>query len=153
MSYPKKKVESIFEKIITEIAENNRSVRSILKDEGMPSMRTFFKWLKEDEEKVKQYEISCEIRAASLFDEMMDIAYNTENGTTEKIIDGERKEIITSDMLGHRRLKIDTIKWALSKMMPKKYGDKLDVTSKGDKLESESPTVINFKYVPPPDEE
>jgi hypothetical protein len=28
-------------------------------------------------------------------------------------------------MLGHRRLKIDSLKWVLSRMNPKKFGDKV----------------------------
>jgi hypothetical protein len=33
-----------------------------------------------------------------------------------------------------QRLKIDTFKWQLGKMKPKVYGEKLDVTSGGDKI-------------------
>jgi len=32
------------------------------------------------------------------------------------------------------RLRVDTRKWYLSKIMPKKYGDKLDVTTREEKL-------------------
>ena len=40
------------------------------------------------------------------------------------------------------RVQIDSLKWTLSKLDPKKYGDKLDVTSAGDKLQL--PTTINI---------
>lgn len=43
-------------------------------------------------------------------------------------------EITESDALGHRRLQVDARKWAASKLAPKKYGDKLDVTSEGEKI-------------------
>jgi hypothetical protein len=67
---------------------------------------------------------------------MIDIAQNTMEGetvTTKEIEDGV-PEITTKreDMLGHRRLLIDTLKWNMSRMNPKRYGEKLDVTS-GDK--------------------
>jgi predicted DNA-binding protein YlxM (UPF0122 family) len=34
-----------------------------------------------------------------------------------------------------QRLKVDTLKWTASKMLPKTYGDKLDVTSNGKELQ------------------
>jgi len=132
MAYSDEEIESIFDSILERI-ENGESVRTVLVDENMPSSRTFFKWLKDDEEKVKQYENSMAYRDDKLFDEIIDIAYNTEEGTTTK--ETERGvEITTGDMLGHRRLKIDALKWYLSKRSPKKYGDKLDMTSGGEKL-------------------
>ena len=51
-------------------------------------------------------------------------------------------------MLGHRRLKADTLKWAMSKMFPKKFGDKVDVTSGGKEI-SATPTAINIGIVKP----
>lgn len=41
-------------------------------------------------------------------------------------------EITRKDALEHRRLMVDTRKWYLSKIAPKRYGDRLDITS-GDK--------------------
>jgi hypothetical protein len=44
---------------------------------------------------------------------------------------------ISDDKLGdpqRDRLRVDARKWLLSKMLPKKYGDKLDVTSDGEKM-------------------
>ena len=43
-------------------------------------------------------------------------------------------EITKADMIQHRRLQIDARKWVLAKMNPKKYGDKVDLTSDGEKL-------------------
>jgi hypothetical protein len=47
-------------------------------------------------------------------------------------VEGERvvskatgEEVTTEDMLGHRKLQVDSRKWLLSKLAPKKYGDKL----------------------------
>lgn len=40
------------------------------------------------------------------------------------------------------RLRVDTRKWYLSKVLPKKFGEKMDVTSGGEKIES---NVINIK--------
>ena len=45
-----------------------------------------------------------------------------------EIADEEKKDVMRS------RLRVDTRKWYLSKIVPKKYGEKLDLTSKGEKL-------------------
>ena len=121
MAYDKDKIEIIFTQICEQI-ETGRSLRSILKeDNNMPSSSTFFIWLKEDALKSKRYELATDLRTDILFDEIIEIAYNVEEGTTTK--ETERGvEITTGDMLGHRRLKIDALKWSLSKLNPKKYG-------------------------------
>jgi hypothetical protein len=64
---------------------------------------------------------------------MLQIARTPVKGT--EITDGPLGVTVkTADALGHRRLLIDTIKWRLAKERPEKYGDKLDVTSKGEAL-------------------
>lgn len=130
MAYSDKEIENIFDSILERI-ENGESIRDILLCENTPSSRTFFKWLKEDDAKVKQYEISMSYRDDKLFEEIIDIAYNTEEGTTTK--ETERGvEITTGDMLGHRRLKIDSLKWYLSKRNPKKYGERIQQEHSGE---------------------
>lgn len=131
MAYDKDKIEVIFTQICEQI-ETGRSLRSILKeDDNMPSSSTFFIWLKEDTLKSKRYELATDLRTDILFDEIIEIAYNVEEGTTTK--ETERGvEITTGDMLGHRRLKIDALKWSLSKLNPKKYGEKIQQEHSGE---------------------
>ena len=39
-------------------------------------------------------------------------------------------QTVVGDMIQHRRLQVDTRKWALSKALPKIYSDKLEVDNK-----------------------
>ncbi len=131
MAYSEEQKSNIFETICIEI-EKGRSLRSILReDNGMPSTSTFFIWLTECPIKSKRYELATDLRTDALFDEIMDIAYHTEIGETIKTNSKGEIETTEGDMLGHRRLKIDALKWSLSKLNPKKYGDKTDVTTNG----------------------
>ena len=123
MRYSKEDEEKVFN-IICERIEKGESLRSVLKDKEMPSSRTFFKWIDSSEDKVKQYARATELRAEDIFDEMFYIADNTIEGIVIETDDNGRTKEKKGDMLGHRRLQIDTRKWALSKMNPKKYGDK-----------------------------
>lgn len=133
MAYSDKEKETIL-KTIFDLIESGKSLRFALQETKLSSS-TFFIWIKEDEEKSKQYEKSTDLRADILFDEIIDIAYNTEEGTTTKVTE-RGIEVTTGDMLGHRRLKIDALKWSLSKLNPKKYGDKKDITSGGEKIQT-----------------
>lgn len=149
MRYTEKRKEKVFAQIIDEMVNEGRAIRDILKESWSPSPSIFFKWLEDDENKAKQYARAHEAKAEILFDEMLHIAFTPEEGETIKMVQkGEGKnakkemEKTKGDMLGHRKLKVDTIKWALSRMAPKKYSDKLDVTTDGEKLNSSIPLVL-----------
>ncbi len=128
MAYDKK--EELYNEILARI-EQGESLLQILKDEGMPNRKTFFVWMKETEEKSNNYAKAMEARQEKLFDEILEIAYTTEDGEVLKeTMNGIERT--TADMLGHRRLKIDTLKWVLSRMNPKKYGDRIQNEHSGE---------------------
>jgi len=60
--------------------------------------------------------------AEAEFERMMEIADTPQLGEKTKTTD-KGVEITTGDMVEHRRLQVDTRKWALARMFPKKYGD------------------------------
>lgn len=126
MAYKDDEIDEIFNEICVKISINGMALRNVLKLDNMPSPETFYKWLSKDENKTKQYARACEERAEIIFEEMLEIADNTETGTTTK--ESEKGiEVTTADMIQHRKLKVDTRKWMLSKINPKKYSDKLQV--------------------------
>lgn len=94
------------------------SLNRICKDHKMPCRKTVHLWLLDPEKEsfLHNYKISENIRADELFDEIEEIADNTEG-------DVQRD-----------RLRADVRKWYLSKVMPKKFGDKMDFTSDGKPL-------------------
>ena len=64
----------------------------------------------------------------------MDIADTPIEGEKTKTIDGpdgKKTEVTTGDMIDHRKLQVDARKWALARMNPKKYGDKVDLNHGG----------------------
>lgn len=104
----------------------------------MPSSQTFYKWLtpndsdtekviKEKEIKSKQYARACNDRADAIFEECLAIADNQEK---DKYTDEHGKEHVNHNVINRSRLRVDTRKWMLGKLNPKKYGDKMqqDVT-------------------------
>lgn len=138
MAYDK---EVIFPMILSEI-EEGVSLRSILRRDGMPSRYTFFEWLKDDEEKTNQYARACEFRAEAIFEEILEIADDSSNDINSfDIGDGISVEKVDHENIQRSRLRVDARKWMLGKMQPKKYGDKMDITTGGDKIQSSAPNI------------
>lgn len=123
MAYKQQQIEEIFDRIMEEII-NGRSLRTILKDEGMPAPKVFYKWISEDDVKGKQYARACEHRADSIFDEIIEIADQSEYDTSTDEFGNEKQN---HEWINRSRLRVDSRKWIASKLAPKKYGDKLDV--------------------------
>lgn len=105
-------------------------MRSICRDSAMPAMSTVFKWLRENQQFSEQYEIAMEQRAGALFEEMFEIADESSNDTS---VDDNGNVRTNTEVVARSRLRVDVRKWALSKMVPKKYGDRLDVGNAEDK--------------------
>jgi len=129
MAYSTEEKKECFDWIISEI-ESGKSLISAINTNGMPSTSTFYIWLEEDNEKSKRYARACEARELLLFDEILSIADKQDSDVDE--VDGI--EVINHNVINRNRLQIDARKWVLGKMNPKKYGDKLDMTSGGEKL-------------------
>ena len=120
--------QELFDTICERIADGE-SLRSICRDDAMPALSTAFKWLDEKPGLSDQYARACEVRQAHLFDEIIDIADTPVVGEKRKTTkDGV--EIVEGDMIEHRRLQIEARKWALGRMNPKKYGDKVEMDHK-----------------------
>jgi len=136
MAYSEKQKNDIFNYIFDEIS-NGRALRNVLKDEGMPSSRTFDKWLEEDEEKVKRYVRACEKRADHIFEEIIEIA---DDSSRDTIINKDGLETMNSEFVQRSRLRVDARKWIASKLNPKKYGDKTSIDHSG-----ETKTIISFE--------
>lgn len=122
--------EELASRICFELAQG-RSLRSVCRDEGMPSGVTFFSWLRTYPEFLKQYETAKQESADAMAEDLLDIADTPVMGEIKTIRPDGSVEIKQDEMLGHRRLQVDTRKWLMSKMKPKKYGEKLDMTTNG----------------------
>src|SRR5438309_6143678 len=103
---PKELTSEAVAEILTRIAQGE-SVNKITSDEHLPSYRTFFRALLEDEDLRKGYSFVTQVREQRLFDQIIEIADSA--GTAE---DAQIAKV-----------QIDARKWALSKMNPKKYAE------------------------------
>lgn len=138
MAYSEKEKTETFDLICERIAEGE-SLRSVLRSENMPTAKTFYEWIDSNPEMVKQYARATELRAEVLFEDALNIADATEHDIIQ-LEDG--KEVVNHNIINRDRLRIDTRKWFLAKIMPKKYGEKLELDNK---LSGE--LIINDKIV------
>ncbi|WP_185269591.1 terminase small subunit protein [Chryseobacterium bernardetii] len=142
MAYDEKTKEEVFSKIITEIADVGTPLRTILKRKGMPSSSTFFIWLNEDDSLSKRYAQAKEIQVEALADEILEIADDGSNDYMTIIKGDMEYNVENKEVTNRSRLRVDTRKWLLSKIIPKKYGDKIDITSDGEKVTGSIPVVL-----------
>ena len=128
---PSKYTDKLADRICRMIAQG-QSVRSICAKKDMISMQTFFRWLRENDKFREQYARACEERSYMHAEDIIEIADNATNDYMEKL-EGDGY-IFNSENVQRSRLRIDTRKWLMSKLNPKVYGDKLDMTTNGNDI-------------------
>lgn len=115
------------EKICAQLSEG-LSLRTVCLQNGMPDKATVFRWLRIHETFRDQYARAKEEATDAMAEEILDIANESLNTV-------KRGKVATANArVQALRIQIDTRKWIMSKMKPKKYGDKLDLTNDGDKF-------------------
>lgn len=129
----------------TEICEglaSGKSLREVCAADGLPDPRTVYRWLLDDKhaEFCQQYARARELQAEKWADEIVDVADDGSNDWMQRHSkDGQAIGWVENgEAVSRSRLRVDTRKWVLSKLMPKKYGDKVAVTG-GD---GEGPVVL-----------
>lgn len=122
------------EKILKRVVDGE-SIRSICRDDDMPSLSAFFRWIVEKPDFKEQYDHATDVRAETIFEEALEIADTVLMGEKVKTSgegDTLKVETQTGDMVDRARLKVDTRKWFLSKLKPKRFGERLDLNHSGN---------------------
>ena len=112
------------EKICERIAQGN-SMRKVCRDDDMPAISSVFSWFRVHPEFAEQYARACSERSEAHHEGLMDLG--DEALELAQYVDPKASNAVVQAV----KLKADNLKWSMSKMQPKKYGEKLDVTSGG----------------------
>lgn len=123
MAYSEEQKEEILNNIFNMI-ESGKSLRFALSQIPLSSS-TFFIWIEGDPEKSKHYAYVTDIRTELKFESI------EQDYSEEPQRDAETGRI-DSAWVQLQRLKIDAKKWELSKLNPKKYGDKIQQEHSGE---------------------
>lgn len=140
--------EEIEDRILDQFMEG-RSFRDFLganREEGLPSIPTFFKHLRDSKTFSERYTRAREFQADIEFEEIKEISDNASNDWMEVNDPDNPGYRVNGEHVQRSRLRIDARKWRAAKMANGKYGDKLELA--GDK---DAPLTIVIKQYTPPD--
>lgn len=109
------------------------SVLHICSDESMPVSSTIYLWLLDEDKKEfsDNYARARNIQAELMFEELLDIADDGSNDYMTIKKGDKEYNVEDREVTNRSKLRVDARKWYLSKVLPKKFGDKMDVTSGG----------------------
>lgn len=136
---------------ICEELSSGLSMRDICKREDMPAQATVYEWLNDNAKSYfsEQYTKARAKQAEHLFEEILEIADDGTNDWMENHGEEDSGWRFNGEHYQRSRLRIDTRKWYLSKVLPKKYADttKLEHTGKdGDPIKVDvTGNIIVFK--------
>lgn len=106
---------------------SGETVRAIGRDPEMPDESTIRGWALDNKDGFfPQYTRAVQIRAGVWAEEIIEIADDGSNDTYTDPNTGMEK--MNPEVVARSRLRVDTRKWMLSKVLPKVYGDKMDVS-------------------------
>src|SRR5262249_19216088 len=108
---------------LCEALASGQSLRKACEPKDMPSPATVYRWLRGRKDFREQYARAREMQADLLFDEILEIADNT-NGDVVEVKQGDETVLRPNHANVHRaRLQVDARKWVVAKLAPKKYSD------------------------------
>lgn len=136
--------QELADKVCQKIAEGY-SMRTVCAPDDMPSISTLFKWVREIPEFSQQYARATEERTEAMSEDILDIADDGSNDLMTIQKGNVSYEVENKEVTNRSRLRVDTRKWLMSKMKPKKYGDKVDVTSAGEAIKGNTIVLSDFK--------
>lgn len=128
---------------ICELVADGASLRAIGATEGMPATNTLVRWLADGEHPYFKlhYARAKEALADKFSEEILQIS---DDGSNDTYIDENGNRKTDQDVIARSRLRVDSRKWLASKLAPKKYGDKLDLSSSDGTMTPASKGMSEF---------
>jgi len=113
--------DAVIDAILERVA-NGESLNKICSEPNMPTRKSMYVWLKADAVLLAAYELAIAMRAEKMAEEIVDLA-------DERPPIDEETGKMDSAWVTWQKLRVDARKWTTSKLLPKKYGDRLNVDS------------------------
>lgn len=131
---------------IFDLIRQGESLHTILKDESMPDKATFYRWLALPSMQTLRdnYARACEARADAFAEQLDQLA----DEALEEVKNHADNPKLAAAIVQTFKMKADNRKWTAARMKPKKYGDKIDVTSDNKPLER-SVTIFDMRPAKP----
>lgn len=127
-TYTSELADEICERLAT-----GETLRAICRDDHMPSWTTVYEWRKVHAQFSERLALARELGGDAIAEQALEIADTTKLGERTEESD-EGYKVVREDMLGHRKLQIETRLKLLAVWFPRKFGQRIDVTSGNESL-------------------
>lgn len=120
--------EAVIDFVCAQIASSSMGVAAALEQAKvkMPLRQTVMEWIAGSEVFADKYARAKQQQAEYLAEELLEIADDgTNDYVTRQNADGSEYEVLNGEHVQRSRLRIDTRKWLMSKLLPKKYGERI----------------------------
>lgn len=108
--------------------EKGESLRAICADDGMPSTSVFYQWYKRNPEFAERYADARALQAILMDDDLQAIADDHSRDYKTVVRDGQEVEVVDSEHIQRSKLRVDTMKFRMTKMAPRMFGEKLELS-------------------------
>ena len=126
---------------ICERLSKGETLKSICRDKGMPDDRTVRIWALNDYQGFyPRYATARQLGLDAMADQLLEIA---DDGSGDITYDAQGNRLVNGEHINRSRLRVNTRKWYLSKLAPKRYGEKVDLNVGG---QAENPVAAIIKW-------
>lgn len=129
MARPTLYTSEIADEICERIA-TGETLRDICRSDGMPSYRSVYRWRESDAQFSARFTLAREIGGDVIAEQTLEIADETSHDTIET----EHGEKPNSEWINRSKLRVETRLKLLAVWFPRKYGQRIDVTSGNESL-------------------
>lgn len=116
----------IFELICQDIETSSVGLQHIAKKHGV-SRGIVMDYIRENEDAANRYARAKDAQMDYLAEEILEISDDGSNDLMTIVKGDVEYEQENKEVTNRSRLRVDTRKWLMAKLKPKKYGDKLDL--------------------------
>jgi len=120
--------KELAKKICEEISTSVFGLENICKkNKDFPPPGTIFRWLVEFPEFREMYEKAREEQCNVMADKILEVSWDDEFDDRES----ENGVSPNAEWISRSRLKVDSLKWLLTKLQPRKYGERIQTEHSG----------------------
>jgi len=124
MGRPTLYTEELADKICERIATSDLGL-AVIAEEFDLHRDTIFKWIYRHPAFFDKYARAREAQQERMAEEILDIADDNSRDTKTILKNGTEIQVEDTEWVNRSKLRVDTRKWLMSKLAPKKYGDKV----------------------------
>lgn len=127
---------AVIEKILDLVAETNLSLREICKQhEDLPSIRTLYRWMSEDDEFFVTVNRLQHLRCDDLAWDCLKVAEDGDRDiTTVPDDEGMPHMVVNKEHIARTQMRLDQMHYVIEQIRPERYGDKRFVQTQSAKV-------------------